>query len=136
MSPEEWSITERKASVRRRVIVGVVVVLLAGGAGYGLGARSSERAAPPTSPPASQTVTTHTTTSTTSPTSTTTTSTVAPGPAGPFAGEWYHHGFTMALEPTGHGVMEFRLYKYCSQDPPPCDVSVGHDLYDPPPCGA
>jgi hypothetical protein len=39
-----------------------------------------------------------------------------------FAGGWWHHGFYLTIDKDGQGTAEWRVYKWCSDDPnPPCD---------------
>jgi hypothetical protein len=134
---EAWNTIERKPRVGRSAVVVVLALLVVGTGGYEVGRRSAENdnagAATPVSPstaPAPTTSTTSAATTSTTAASTTTTSTVVPGPAGPFAGEWYHHGVQMVIDTTGHGLFIFRLYRYCTEGPPPCDVSVGNNIWD------
>src|SRR4051794_1701209 len=110
---EEWSTIERRPRISRGVIVGIVAIIVAGTVGYASGKRASDHNTATPGGPVVEGVTTLTTTTTTLPPNTTTSSTVLPGAAGPFAGEWYHHGFVMVLGPTGHGLMQFRLYADC-----------------------
>src|SRR5687768_90629 len=92
------------------VLFGVVVGAIA----YEVGRSSGEHRLTKASAPSSTTTTTSR--------ATTTSSSIAPGPAGAFAGYWYHHGFNMGVAADGQGQAVFRLYTVCGRDPAPCDV--------------
>jgi hypothetical protein len=81
--------------------------------------------APTTSVPA--TVATASTTSTTS-------ATVSPasfaGPAAAFAGTWHRHGSVVFIDGSGSGVADWRVYSWCSDAPPPCDLMIGDQIID------
>ena len=39
-----------------------------------------------------------------------------------FAKDWWHHGFVLSIDIDGQSNAEWRVYKFCSDDPsPPCD---------------
>ncbi|MCC7104544.1 MAG: hypothetical protein IT307_05325 [Chloroflexi bacterium] len=45
------------------------------------------------------------------------------------AREWGRHGFTISVEPTGHGEASWRVYRWCKDNPnPPCDDMVGNQI--------
>ena len=52
------------------------------------------------------------------------------GPARAFAGEWSVHTTLLVVDPTGYGILAFRTYSTCGQDPPPCDIFSGNDIFD------
>lgn len=47
----------------------------------------------------------------------------------PFVGSWYGHGRGLTIDASGHGVITYRIYRFCSADPtPPCDEYQGHEI--------
>ena len=50
------------------------------------------------------------------------------GTAGPFAGQWSAHDTSVTVDPSGHGILTWRTYKTCGQDPPPCDSMSGNTI--------
>jgi hypothetical protein len=53
------------------------------------------------------------------------------GAYGPFAGSWYHHGFTLEVTAGGSVFAVYRLYAWCSaQQRFGCDRIPGHQIYD------
>jgi hypothetical protein len=53
------------------------------------------------------------------------------GAYGPFAGRWYHHGFTLEVTAGGSVFAVYRLYAWCSaQQRLGCDRTIGHQIYD------
>ena len=57
--------------------------------------------------------------------------TSAPTGFGAFVGEWTFHGAVVVINPDGAGVANWRIYKWCSDDPtPPCDSVRGGDIID------
>jgi hypothetical protein len=66
---------------------------------------------------------------TTSPEPTSTSPTTAPvGPAGSFAGQWIAHSALLMIHSPGYGILDWRTYKTCGHDPPPCDIIAGNDI--------
>lgn len=48
---------------------------------------------------------------------------------GVFSDTWYHHGWSMRLQPDGTAIVSFRVYTWCADDPtPPCDDMVGNNI--------
>jgi hypothetical protein len=46
-----------------------------------------------------------------------------------FVGQWYYHGMGGTIEPNGSGMLTWRIYKWCSQDPTaPCDQQQGDQI--------
>jgi len=46
-----------------------------------------------------------------------------------FADNWWHHGFSIIINRDGTGEADFRIYKWCSDDPtPPCDSMEGNNI--------
>jgi len=62
------------------------------------------------------------------------TTTTAPAPApnfGVFAGTWTYHGAAASIGLDGRGTADWRIYKWCSDDPtPPCDDLVNNNIID------
>jgi hypothetical protein len=53
------------------------------------------------------------------------------GAYAPFAGSWYHHGFTLEVTAGGSVFAVYRLYAWCSaQRHFGCDRTVGNQIYD------
>jgi hypothetical protein len=53
------------------------------------------------------------------------------GAYGPFAGSWYHHGFTLQVTAGGSVFAVYRLYAWCSaQQRFGCDRTSGKQIYD------
>ena len=55
----------------------------------------------------------------------------SPGPAArpdltPFVGVWSRHGAGLTISPDGSFSLEWRTYRTCGQDPPPCDQFVNN----------
>jgi hypothetical protein len=48
----------------------------------------------------------------------------------PFVGVWSRHGAGMTVVPDGGFSVEWRTYRVCGQDPPPCDQIVNNLLTD------
>lgn len=49
---------------------------------------------------------------------------------GAFAKGWWHHGFVLSIDIDGQGIANWRVYKWCSDDPsPPCDRIEGDLLF-------
>jgi V8-like Glu-specific endopeptidase len=45
------------------------------------------------------------------------------------AGTWYGHGRTLVITPGGSGVIAYRTYNWCKDDPVPgCDGLIGNDI--------
>ncbi len=55
---------------------------------------------------------------------------LASGPAGVFTGDWYSHGRGLVIDGSGAGILEWRVYRWCSEEPPPCDIAIGHEIID------
>ncbi|SRR5258708_3529045 len=59
---------------------------------------------------------------------------VTPGPvrtdglAGVFAGSWFAHGTVFYIDPSGSGIGRWRVYEWCSDRPPPCDLVTDHQI--------
>ena len=48
-----------------------------------------------------------------------------------FVGQWIGHGRVMTIGATGRGLLTYRAYKNCSDDPtPPCDKIVNNEIQD------
>lgn len=45
-------------------------------------------------------------------------------------GTWYHHGLDLTIRPDGSGTANWRMYRTCSEGPPPCDQIVGNEILD------
>jgi hypothetical protein len=45
-----------------------------------------------------------------------------------FAGQWYGHGSYLVIRPDGGFAMTMRTYRFCGQDPPPCDKFSGNTI--------
>jgi len=59
----------------------------------------------------------------------------SPGPAArpdltPFVGVWSRHGAGLTISPDGSLSLEWRTYRTCGQDPPPCDQIVNDLIND------
>ena len=59
----------------------------------------------------------------------------SPGPAAspsltPFLGAWSRHGAGLTISPDGSFSLEWRTYRTCGQDPPPCDQIVNNLITD------
>ena len=52
------------------------------------------------------------------------------GRAGVFAGTWSGHGRQLNVDGTGLGRLTWRTYTTCGQDPPPCDTTIGNEIFD------
>jgi hypothetical protein len=53
------------------------------------------------------------------------------GAYGPFAGSWYHHGFTLNVTAEGSVFAVYRLYAWCrAQQRFGCDRTSGNQIYD------
>jgi hypothetical protein len=52
------------------------------------------------------------------------------GRAGPFAGTWVGHGRQLDIAGSGLGTLTWRTYATCGQDPPPCDTTIGNEIFD------
>ncbi|HEX9315983.1 MAG TPA: hypothetical protein VGA71_11330 [Actinomycetota bacterium] len=52
------------------------------------------------------------------------------GRAGVFAGTWFGHGRQLSVDGTGLGTLTWRTYTTCGQDPPPCDTTIGNEIFD------
>jgi hypothetical protein len=52
------------------------------------------------------------------------------GRAGVFAGTWFGHGRQLNIDGTGLGTLTWRTYTTCGQDPPPCDTTIGNEIFD------
>jgi hypothetical protein len=53
------------------------------------------------------------------------------GAYGPFAGSWYHHGFTLNVTAGGSVFAVYRLYAWCrAQQRFGCDRTSGNQIYD------
>jgi len=52
------------------------------------------------------------------------------GRAGVFAGTWAGHGRQLTIDSTGVGTLTWRTYANCGQDPPPCDTTIGNEIFD------
>jgi hypothetical protein len=50
--------------------------------------------------------------------------------AGAFAGTWFGHGRTLTIAGTGLGTLSWRTYANCGQDPPPCDTTIGNQIFN------
>jgi hypothetical protein len=133
-----------------RLVLAIMVLAAGSGAvGFGVGRTTAgghkEAAAVSTAPTTvpSPTVPPTTTAPNAAPSSTTTASpTTTPpdtspepavssaGPAGAFAGHWRLHVTLMAIDPAGYGILSWRTYSTCGQDPPPCDIFSGNYIID------
>ncbi|GEM_PF-3331464 len=52
------------------------------------------------------------------------------GDFSPYAKSWWHHGFTLTIDQNGSGTAQWRIYKFCKDDPtPPCD-GIGKNDFD------
>ena len=58
------------------------------------------------------------------------TSTTVPEPVGVLAGAWERHGVDLHITPDGDATMNWRTYRVCGQDAPPCDTWVGNVITD------
>jgi hypothetical protein len=47
---------------------------------------------------------------------------------GAFAGTWSGHGGSLIIQPDGRFTISNRTYRWCSQDPPPCDAMSGNNI--------
>jgi hypothetical protein len=47
---------------------------------------------------------------------------------GTFAGAWSGHGGGLIIQPDGRFTISNRTYRWCSQDPPPCDAISGSNI--------
>lgn len=47
---------------------------------------------------------------------------------GAFAGAWSGHGGGLIIQPDGRFTISNRTYRWCSQDPPPCDAISGSNI--------
>ena len=45
-----------------------------------------------------------------------------------FAGAWSGHGGGLIIQPDGRFTLSNRTYRWCSQDPPPCDALSGNNI--------
>jgi hypothetical protein len=43
----------------------------------------------------------------------------------PFPGTWGAHGAVLRVAPDGRMALDFRIYEWCTDGPPPCDYTVG-----------
>jgi hypothetical protein len=50
------------------------------------------------------------------------------GLAGVFAGRWFAHSTAFYIDPSGSGIGIWRVYDYCSDTPPPCDLVTDHEI--------
>lgn len=49
----------------------------------------------------------------------------------PMIGSWHGHDRSLTISPNGVSVAEYRVFKWCSQDPtPPCDEMQGNIIID------
>jgi hypothetical protein len=61
----------------------------------------------------------------------TTTTSMTPGKRPPgFFGTWTRHSTYLTILRNGVATLEWRLYRECGVDPPPCDLSVGNAWYN------
>ncbi len=45
-------------------------------------------------------------------------------------GKWSSHGAALDITPAGTGTLDYRVYKFCSQDPtPPCDLVKDNEIH-------
>jgi hypothetical protein len=54
----------------------------------------------------------------------------APVAAGPFADTWHLHTYAVTINPDGTGYADWRTYRTCGQDPPPCETWTGNIIND------
>jgi hypothetical protein len=48
-----------------------------------------------------------------------------------FAGQWFGHGRGLTFSPSGRGLITYRIYTFCRDDPtPPCDELHGNQIID------
>lgn len=47
---------------------------------------------------------------------------------GAFAGTWGRHGGGLLIQPDGRFTISNRTYRWCTQDPPPCDAMSGNNI--------
>ena len=52
------------------------------------------------------------------------------GRAGVFAGTWFGHGRQLNIDGAGLGTLTWRTYTACGQDPPPCDTTIGNEIFN------
>lgn len=50
------------------------------------------------------------------------------GPAGVFAGSWQAHIAFLTVDGSGAGILQWRVYRWCSEEPPPCDISIDSEI--------
>ncbi len=48
----------------------------------------------------------------------------------PFVGDWLGHGRELRVAPDGTASLDYRTYRVCGQDGPPCDRIVGNAIMD------
>lgn len=117
---------------RRRMLSGAAVVaVVALGAGVLATRPSADHSVRVEASTSSSTTSTTNTTVTTNTTDTTsTTSTPVHEPIGIFAGTWDRHGVDLHITPDGRATMNWRTYRVCGQQAPPCDTWVGNVITD------
>ncbi len=123
---------------RRRLLSSAAVVAVVGlGVGVLATRPSNDSGVRVEAPGATSTTTSIDTTSTTGPTATTTTgnttdttSAAAHDSIGVFAGSWERHGIDLHITAAGNATMNWRTYRVCGQDAPPCDTWVGNVITD------
>jgi hypothetical protein len=55
----------------------------------------------------------------------------APGAFSAFSAAWFFHGFGAIIAADGSGQANWRVYKWCKDDPtPPCDDLIGNQIID------
>ena len=107
------------------------VAIVSGAIGLGIGRATAPVAKATTSTtllPATTVQPTVVATTTTA-SSTSTTSNVN-GVAGAFAGTWGRHSTSLTIDPSGYGILDWRIYNDCGSSPPPCDFSAGNNIVD------
>ncbi len=45
-----------------------------------------------------------------------------------FAGNWWRHGLSLNIAPDGSAQAVWRVYRWCSDSPPPCDDTRGNEI--------
>jgi hypothetical protein len=124
LPPRRWPRSATTVSLLAGAIVSAAI-------GLGLGRATAPLAkatTPATLIPA--TVVQPTVVATTTTRSSTSTTINVNGVAGAFAGTWYRHSTGLTVDPSGYGILDWRIYNDCGSGPPPCDFSAGNNIVD------
>lgn len=103
--------------------VSAALAPVASGGAFGSGGAPST-AAPTTAAPSSTAPTVTVTATPSSP------ATAVAGSPGIFVGTWTGHARTLVVHPDGSARVDYRLYRTCGTDAPPCDRIVGNAIID------